>query len=326
MKESNVNKLVEQIINIKGLKCNSCIQKIESNLSELQGIKNVKVSLIENKIFIEYNPKKISLKEIKLEINKLGYCTCLEKKCTCKISNTLLEGIAYGLIPHIGCIAFIIGSVLGVTILMEFFRPILMNRYFFHILILVSFVFATISCIIYLKKNGLFSMKGVKRKWKYIGTMYGSTIGINLILIMLVFPMLANVSINPTITGAMLAVDKRNIALVRISVDIPCPGHAPLITSEVQKIDGILKTEYFFPNNFEVQYDATKTTLEEILNLEVFLEYPATIIKTQNAGATIELQEENNTQNKIESCLGGCGGTQSCGGGCGSPTCSLNNN
>jgi hypothetical protein len=43
----------------------------------------------------------------------------------------ILEGVAYGLLPHLGCIAFIIGTVFGVTVMVEFFKPFLTNQYFF---------------------------------------------------------------------------------------------------------------------------------------------------------------------------------------------------
>jgi hypothetical protein len=55
------------------------------------------------------------------------------------------QAILYGLVPHVGCIAFIIGSVLGVTFLTQIFKPLLMNRNFFYILIAISLLLATIS-------------------------------------------------------------------------------------------------------------------------------------------------------------------------------------
>ena len=65
------------------------------------------------------------------------------------------SGLMYGLIPHTGCIAFIIFTILGVSTATAFFKPLLMSRYFFHGLILLSFIFATISSVIYLKKHNL---------------------------------------------------------------------------------------------------------------------------------------------------------------------------
>ena len=52
------------------------------------------------------------------------------KDC-CKKPNGFLSGLFYGLIPHAGCIAFILFTILGVSTATAFFRPLLMSRYFF---------------------------------------------------------------------------------------------------------------------------------------------------------------------------------------------------
>jgi len=152
---------------------------------------------------------------------------------------SLFKGIMYGLLPHTGCILFIIASILGATVLMQFFRPLLMNRYIFHYLILLSIGFATLSSLIYLKRNKLLSWRGIKKKKGYLTIMYGSTIGINLVLFFLVFPFLASSSI----TGSVIESEIPGASILRISVDIPCPGHAPLISNEVKTIQGVLGSE-----------------------------------------------------------------------------------
>jgi len=189
----------------------------------------------------------------------------------------ILQGIAYGLIPHIGCIAFIIGSVLGATVLMQFFKPILLNRYFFYMLVLISVSFATISSAFYLKKNGILSSAGVKRKWKYLSTMYGSTIGINLLLFMLVFPLLANVSLSSP-SAAAVGSESASMSTIRLQVDIPCSGHAPLISNELKTINGVSDIKFSLPNIFDVKYDSTKTSKQQILSLDVFKTYKVTVI------------------------------------------------
>ena len=78
------------------------------------------------------------------------------------------SGLIYGLIPHTGCIAFIIFTILGVTTATALFKPLLLSPYFFYILIALSFIFATISALIYLKKCALLSLRGIKTKWKYL--------------------------------------------------------------------------------------------------------------------------------------------------------------
>lgn len=181
----------------------------------------------------------------------------------------ILAGIAYGLIPHIGCIAFIVGAILGVSALMQFFKPVLMNRYFFHILVIVSLLFATLSSVLYLKRNGILSTAGAKRKWKYLTAMYGLTIGINLLLFLAIFPLLANAS--PLAGNSLVAGDESLL----LKVNIPCPGHAPLISNELRAIEGVNSVQFSFPNKFNVNYDGSKTSKQDILSLDVFKTYRA---------------------------------------------------
>jgi len=239
---------------------------------------------------------------------------CCKPKKEYKGKNPLM-GIAYGIIPHIGCILFIVAAVLGATVLMQFFRPLLMHRYIFHYLILISIGFATLASFLYLRKNKLLSWKGIKKKRGYLTIMYGTTVGINLILFMFIFPFLAN------ITGGVVGAE--GFSSMEIKVNIPCPGHAPLIASELKTIGGVEGSDYSFPNNFLVYYDSSLTSEKEILSLEVFEEYPAKIIGEKITGSAIKEYTPQQTQSS-GSCSGGCGGAGTCGGGCGSPSCSYN--
>lgn len=243
---------------------------------------------------------------------------CCSKKPK-KKANNIWQGIAYGLIPHIGCIAFIIGAVLGVTVLMQFFRPLLMYRNFFYILILISLIFATISSMIYLKKNGFLSWAGMKRKWKYLTTMYGSTIGINLLLFMVIFPLLANVSVaSPTGDAVAYDINSDSLSAIKLKVDIPCPGHAPLISNELRTITGVAGIKFSFPNKFDVTYDSSITSKEEMLSLEVFQEYKASVIEESAAASPSVVEQVNNQPPATSEC--GCGGS-TCGGGAGGSSC-----
>jgi hypothetical protein len=242
---------------------------------------------------------------------------CCKPKKEYKGDNPFM-GILYGLIPHVGCILFIIAAVLGTTVLMQFFKPLLLNRNIFYYLILISVVFATLSAYIYLRKNKLMSKAGIKKKKKYLTTMYGSTVGINILLIFLVFPFLASA------TGGVTEAEAIGSDILKISVDIPCPGHAPLITNELSTIEGVKGSEYSFPNDFEVYFDSSITSQEEILSLGVFEEYPATVLEEATTqGGVQEVQPKANSQS-AGSCSGGCGGTEDCGGSCGSPSCNYN--
>lgn len=58
---------------IGGMTCSNCAMGIEKYLSKLDGVINVKVSLLEKVMTIEYDKQKISTQLIKLSVQKLGY-------------------------------------------------------------------------------------------------------------------------------------------------------------------------------------------------------------------------------------------------------------
>jgi copper chaperone CopZ len=73
-------------------------------------------------------------------------------------------------------------------------------------------------------------------------------------------------------------VNNTSTATLALKVDIPCPGHAPLITGELKKIYGVVAVKFNWPNKFDVVYDTAKTSKQEILALNIFNEYPAIAI------------------------------------------------
>ena len=152
----------------------------EEKLLPNDGIEKVNVDLENDYVYVEFDRDKTNTDEIKSYVADLGYS--VDNNGSEKNNGNIKKGIFYGLVPHIGCIAFLLGSVVGVAFLMNTFRPLLMNRYIFHFLIVLSLIFATFSSLVYLKKNDLLSFSGIKYKWKYLTTMYGFTIGINLLL------------------------------------------------------------------------------------------------------------------------------------------------
>jgi len=184
------------------------------------------------------------------------------------------KGILYGLIPHMGCILFVIASVLGVTVLVQFFKPILMNRNIFYYLILISLGFVTLSSFLYLRKNKFLSLEGIKKKKNYLFTMYGLTVGINLLLFFFIFPFLANLGNS----GIVSALDSGGTPFLEISSKIPCPGHAPLISDELKAVEGVKTVDYSFPNKFKIYYDSSLVSKEKILQLEIFEEFPAEVL------------------------------------------------
>jgi hypothetical protein len=216
---------------------------------------------------------------------------CETGKDSEKRPNGFLEGIVYGLIPHTGCIAFILFAIAGATTMGALFQPLLMNRNLFYGLILLSFAFATLSAIIYLNKRGLLSAQGIAKAKGYLSILYGTTIGVNLLFFFVVFPMLVNAIPAPSVSlTAAASVCPLNSTLdcalgnitaqpalstLIIRVDIPCSGHAPLITTELYKLSGVRNVKFTPTNQFTVLYDPSVTTKDAILSLGIFKTYPA---------------------------------------------------
>jgi len=192
----------------------------------------------------------------------------------------IFQRLLYGILPHTFCLTFIIFTVLGVTTATALLKPLLLNPYFFYILIGLSIVFATISAIIYLKKNGVLSFQGAKRKWKYLLILYGTTSFVNLLFFIVIFPYLTNLN-----KASLTTINETAfLSSITLKVDIPCPGHASLISNELRKIKGVEDVKFSIPNLFDIKYNPSKTSKEKLLSLEVFNTYKATVIKETTSG------------------------------------------
>lgn len=199
--------------------------------------------------------------------------------CGKKSKSGILSGICYGLIPHCGCLLFIIFTVLGVSVSSVLFRPLLMNSYFFYGLIALSLALTTISAVIYLKRNGLLSFSGAKMKWKYLLTLCGTAVSINVILFMVAFPYAANLPIGYSSKSAAM-INQQALSKLILEVDIPCSGHASLVSGELKKNDSVYEVKYHFPNFFDVYYDSSKISKEAIISLDIFKNFKARILST----------------------------------------------
>jgi hypothetical protein len=194
---------------------------------------------------------------------------------SCDTNNTqkgFWSGLLMGLIAHSGCILFIVFTILGVTTLSAFFKPFLASKFSFYFLIILSFILTTISAVIYLNKARLLSWLGIKRKWKYLATLYGTTIAVNLILFLVIFPAMANWRIGLGDAASLAVINQTNSKL-SLEVDIPCSGHSYLIIMELKKNQGISEVIYRTPDFFDVYYDSNKITKEQILASEIFTSF-----------------------------------------------------
>jgi len=201
-------------------------------------------------------------------MNENSCCQPIKSK---KPSGFLL-GLLYGLLPHTFCIAFIVFSVLGATVATLIFRKLLLVPYFFHLLVLLSFIFATISAAIYLKRNNNLTWEGVKTNRTYLTILYGTTIDVNLLFFLVIFPLVTNFNSKTSQSTAMAL---QNYSTLTLKVAIPCSGHAPLITDELKKVPGVLEVKFGLPNYFTVNYNANQVKIENLLGLEIFKTYKA---------------------------------------------------
>ena len=187
--------------------------------------------------------------------------------CCQKKSKGVKDGILSGIIPHAGCIAILLFAVLGGKIANSFFRKFLFNSYYLYIIFALSFVIAIISAFLYIRR---FSDKRIKSHRKYLIVLFSSVIIINLLMIYLVFPYATNLS-GKVVKGDIGEESK----ILKLSFDIPCSGHAPLVISELGKVEGIEGTKYISGKSFEVYYNPIKITKEQILSLDVCKEFNA---------------------------------------------------
>lgn len=191
-----------------------------------------------------------------------------EKPC-CKAAKKkgVKAGIINGLIPHIGCIAFVIFAAIGATAAASFVKPLLLSSYLFYGLIALSLLFATISAVFYLKRNNSLSLEGVKSNKSYLSILYGTTIAVNLLFFFVIFPMTAN------LTGSAVKESEDKLTL---QVNIPCSGHASLIISELNNAG--ISAKFRAPNYFDITYDSSKIAKEDVLNLDIFKTFKAEIV------------------------------------------------
>lgn len=122
---------------------------------------------------------------------------------------------------------------------------------------------------------------------------------------MVIFPLAANMA-SASPTGAAIGVSGYSLSL---EVDIPCPGHAPLISEGLKTIEGVNYVKFRFPNYFDVEFDGSVTDKDEILSLAEFDYYPAKIIAEDVKVDREDAVATNTGCSVCGGCSGACGGT-----------------
>jgi P-type Cu+ transporter len=69
----SVNKHQKAIVKITGMSCSHCTQQVEKALQQAEGVKAVRVELLEEKAYIDYDPSVINTETMLQIINDSGY-------------------------------------------------------------------------------------------------------------------------------------------------------------------------------------------------------------------------------------------------------------
>lgn len=91
---------------------------------------------------------------------------------------------------------------------------------------------------------------------------------------MVIFPYLANLNRNQPALPENIP-----LSSIVLEVNIPCPGHTFLISTEIKKVNGVKDVKFSLPNLFEISFDPQKTNREKILSLEIFKSFEAKVVK-----------------------------------------------
>lgn len=174
-------------------------------------------------------------------------------------------GLISGILPHSFCILLIALSALGAAIPFAVAGKALFTPYLLPLLIIISVAATVVSSAIYLKRLGMLNAAGIKSKWKYLTLMFSVTAAVNILMFFVIFPAAANM-------GAKAGGGELSKADIR--VEIPCSGHAFLVSSALKKSDGVRSVSFKMPDRFEVEYDPKITSLGQIAAADVFQYFP----------------------------------------------------
>jgi len=60
-------------LNVQGMSCGHCVNAVESNVGNLDGVEQVRVHLDSGKVDVSFDNEKVTLAEIKETIDDQGY-------------------------------------------------------------------------------------------------------------------------------------------------------------------------------------------------------------------------------------------------------------
>lgn len=68
------------ILNITGMHCSSCVLKIETSLKKVHGVYDAKVNFAVSKAYIDYDPSRVRMDDLKTAVKNVGYEAVEEEK------------------------------------------------------------------------------------------------------------------------------------------------------------------------------------------------------------------------------------------------------
>jgi len=63
------------VFRVKEISCSTCSLAIEKQVKKMEGVKDVRTSIMLDKVFIDYDPSRVSLDEIIKAVDRTGYGT-----------------------------------------------------------------------------------------------------------------------------------------------------------------------------------------------------------------------------------------------------------
>jgi len=210
-------------------------------------------------------------------------------------SDGFWRGIIYAIIPHSFCVLFVALSVVGATFANQALRQFLMLPYFMPMIIGLSLLFASVSATFYLKRIDRLSIAGAIEKKKYLAILFSTTVIVNILFFNYVMPFIGGVRpVSNELVQAQVENKKSNSVPVNafeetnplarkveefnISVDLPCSGHAFLVTSDLEKLKGVESVDFYSSNKFKIKFDSSVVSKNQILAIDIFKTYKATEI------------------------------------------------
>lgn len=70
---SNTKTMKQQTIQISGMSCSGCANMVAENISQLEGVEDVRVILDKNAAAVKYHPEKVTVNDLKKAVEKSGY-------------------------------------------------------------------------------------------------------------------------------------------------------------------------------------------------------------------------------------------------------------